>query len=151
MNKYRATVRYLPTFPGSETEREARYEVEAMDVEGARLKGAQCFGARHRFTAEVLSVEVTKLPSGPERITDRVRLAQVADELGVRLDWHEPDEQEVTAEVRGKMLDNAGSWGEERTAGKDYEELHVVVSKDGQPRFTVNIATLLAWATEDKR
>lgn len=148
MNKYRVQVNYR-TVP-NEAESVSSWIIEADNVNEARLQAAVRFG-RNSAYGTLVSVAAAEVPSGPERITERTRLAQVADELGVRLNWHEPDEQEVTAEVRGKMLDNAGSWGEERTAGRDYEELHVVVSKDGQPRFTVNLATLLAWATEDKR
>lgn len=148
MNKYRVQVKYR-TVPNS-AESISSWIIEADSANEARLQAAVRFG-RNSAYGELISIKATEVPSGPERVIERTRLAQVADELGVRLDWHEPDEQEVTAEVRGKMLDNAGSWGEERAAGKDYEELHVVVSKEGQPRFTVNLATLLAWATEDKR
>ena len=44
-----------------------------------------------------------------ERITSRARFVALAGELGVRMDWHEPDEQEVTAKVRGVSFDNAGT------------------------------------------
>ena len=147
MNKYRVEVKHR-TPVGVESV--STWIIEAASHDEARLQGAVRFG-RVSFSGRLIGVQVTEVPPGPERITDRVRLARVADELGVRMDWHEPDEQDLTDEVRGESFDNAGTWGEEGTAGKDYEELHVIVSKDGQPRFTVNIATLLAWATEDKR
>lgn len=149
MNKYRVQVKYRTVPDGAEIV-SSSWIIEADNVNEARLQAAVRFGRSSAF-GTLISIAAAEVPSGPERIIERDRLAKVADELGVRLNWHEPDEQLVTAEVRGKSFDNAGFWGQEGPAGEDYEELHVVVSKDGQPRFTVNLATLFAWATEDKR
>jgi hypothetical protein len=80
------------------------------------------------------------------RIDTREDLAQVARMLGVRMDWHEPDEQEVTARVYGDTFDNAGFWpatDPHRTGTEQY----VVLYQDSEPVAAVNLATLLAWAT----
>lgn len=84
-------------------------------------------------------------------IVKRDDLVEVARELGVRRDWHEPDEQEVTAKVFGTEFDNAGFWGPDRGNAyfryQDREEMHVVLFKDGTPVAAANLATVLAWAT----
>lgn len=91
------------------------------------------------------------------RISTRAELIALAAKLGVRPDWHEPDEQEVTAQVHGASFDNAGFWGGEdrkfRLASPDLhfspgsEELWVELRQDGEPVGEVNLATLFAWAT----
>jgi len=89
------------------------------------------------------------------RITSRDQLRAVARQLGVRPDWHEPDEQRVTAQIRGSDFDNAGFWGHRddgatlSTFGEGRQELWVGLSQDGKPVAEVNLATLLAWAAED--
>jgi len=70
-------------------------------------------------------------------INTRQQLRSLARTLGVRDSWHEPDEQGLTAKVKGKTFDNAGTPG----------EMVLIVYKDGSPIFAVNIATLLAFAT----
>lgn len=85
----------------------------------------------------------------PARVSTLNELEEWARSLGVRSDWHEPDEQGLTAEVRGRLFDNAGFWFTDGVAGKDFEELHVVVSQDGVEKFAVNLATLFSWATRD--
>lgn len=85
------------------------------------------------------------------KINTRAELIELARELGMRQDWHEPDEQNVTAYVTGRELsfDNAMGGGDER-------ELHVVlcehvvengVARRGRDIAVVNLATLFAWAT----
>ena len=58
----------------------------------------------------------------------------------LRDDWHEPDEQNVTARVTGDHLDNAFGTGD------DVTELQVILCVDGQEVIRVNLATLLATA-----
>jgi hypothetical protein len=91
-----------------------------------------------------------------KRINKRDDLVALARELRVRPDWHEPDEQEVTAEVRGKSFDNAGFWGIRDEAdflgrygydGTQGVEMYVTLFQDGKPVAEVNLATLLAFAT----
>ena len=81
------------------------------------------------------------------QITTREEFVTLRNELGVRVDWHEPDEQEVDARVVGASFDNAGFWGSPQTSYKAYEELHVVLYKEGDPVAAVNLATLCAWAS----
>lgn len=92
-------------------------------------------------------------------ITTRAELVELARELGVRADWHEPDEQNITAVVEGTHMffDNAmppGHWFGE--GAERYAELHVVLHRTvwedgaerlGRPIAVVNLATLFAWAT----
>jgi hypothetical protein len=87
------------------------------------------------------------------RIHERRELQALAARLRVRPDWHEPDEQEVTAIVWGDDFDNAGFWGHNPdgsldTYGDGRQEFWVELSKDGQPVAEINLATLLAWASE---
>jgi hypothetical protein len=96
-----------------------------------------------------------------ERVATCAQLAELAKRLGTRPDWHEPDEQNLTAEVRGTPLDfdNAGFWpAGEAGYGTDHErsELHVVlcrkeldergVALKGPDIAAVNLADLFAWA-----
>lgn len=99
-----------------------------------------------------------------EIVTRREQLCLLATYLGVRPDWHEPDEQRITARVEGNEFDNAGFWPEPTAHGT--QELHVILSRiydndhddscpsDGscghqriEDIAAVNLATLLAWAT----
>jgi hypothetical protein len=91
-----------------------------------------------------------------QRISTRDELAALARRLRVRPDWHEPDEQGVTAEVRGRSFDNAGYWGiaEEAGmlarhghAGAQAVEQYVVLHQAGLPVAEVSLATLFAFAT----
>lgn len=73
-------------------------------------------------------------------------LDALADDLGVRADWHEPDEQNVSAYIRGNHLDNAmGSTmrdiGDDNSSG----EFNIVIQKDGEDVAVINLATLLSW------
>jgi hypothetical protein len=88
-----------------------------------------------------------------KRIQQRHQLIQLADDLGVRPDWHEPDEQEVSALCVGDDFDNAGFWpagrGFRGPSGKgETTEKHVIIWKGGQAVAAVNLASLLAWASE---
>jgi hypothetical protein len=84
-----------------------------------------------------------------ERITSQARFIALSGELGVRSDWHEPDEQGVTAEVRGVSFDNAGTWPHDVESGlsRHMVEMHVVLQKDGEDVAAVNLATLCSWAS----
>lgn len=83
-----------------------------------------------------------------KRITDRAELVELANELGARPDWHEPDEQDLTVETDGVAFDNAGFWPDDpdRPYGMILEH-HVTILKDGKPVAAVNLAMLFAWAT----
>jgi len=81
------------------------------------------------------------------RINTRGELLKLKEELGVRADWHEPDEQEVAAKVFGHGFDNAGFWGPGVDPYLPYAEQHVVIYHSGVAVAAVNLATLFAWAT----
>ena len=91
------------------------------------------------------------------RILTRAELTALARELGTRPDWHEPDEQELTATVDGTVFDNAGFWPHtEHSTHATRHELYVtlwrteLVDGDSHPAEAlacVNLATLFAWAT----
>lgn len=94
-----------------------------------------------------------------KRITERAEFVAWSREQGMRDDWHEPDEQEITARVEGTSMDfdNAGFWpGSFGT--RQRTELHVIFSRAvadrsgnqrrGEDLACVNLATLCAWATE---
>lgn len=99
----------------------------------------------------------------PTPIHTRADLIDLADRLGVRQDWHEPDEQNVTASVHGHSFDNAGLWPladrfnitpDDQVMGiptpvptPSHIELHVTLHQNGQAVAVVNLATLFAWAT----
>jgi hypothetical protein len=88
--------------------------------------------------------DVTRLDSAQE-------LAALAGNLGLRPDWHEPDEHGVTATVHGTDFDNTGFWGTGQIpvrAGTPGEELWVELSQHGEPAAEVNLATLFAWAVQ---
>jgi hypothetical protein len=79
-----------------------------------------------------------------QRIQKRQQLTDLARTLGVRPDWHEPDEQNVDVKVHGKRFDNAGFWG--TAAGWHPAERYVVIYQGGVPVAEVNLATLFAFA-----
>jgi hypothetical protein len=93
-----------------------------------------------------------------KRINTQWELQNLAMELGVRPNWHEPDEQEVTARFYGTSFDNAGFWGGDELAHRvklraegieltnDSLEMWVALFKDGERVAEVNLATLFAIA-----
>jgi hypothetical protein len=90
------------------------------------------------------------------RISTRDDLVALANELGVRSDWHEPDNQGVTAEVRGASFDNAGFWGIRDEAdslarhghgGAKGVEMYVVIHQEDGLTAEINLATLFSWAS----
>lgn len=80
-----------------------------------------------------------------KRITTRAELIELAGELGVGGDWHEPDEVNVTVTTKGRKFDNAGTWPE--CSEPRILERHVILKKNGKPVAAVNLAMLFAWAT----
>ena len=77
----------------------------------------------------------------------KTALQEFAKTYGLRKDWHEPDEQDVTAVVTGCHLDNAKG---EHQAGMEpqYHELVVHLAVNGSYKLSVNLATLLAIAAK---
>lgn len=83
-----------------------------------------------------------------QRITTRAELRELARQLGVRPDWHEPDGQEVDASVIGTNFDNAGTWGPDCDVHESapHREISVLISQTSTLVAEVNLATLFAWA-----
>jgi len=89
-------------------------------------------------------------PQPLRQIHTREEFIELSKELGVRADWHEPDEQEVDVRVYGRSFDNAGFWPQQagRPLPGEIVERYVVFLKDGKRVAAVNLATLCAWASE---
>lgn len=83
------------------------------------------------------------------RINNIAELARWANDHGLRPDWHEPDEQGVSARVVGDHLDNA--MGAAAAAAENVGELNIVLTVYGKDAAVVNLATLLSWASYTMR
>jgi hypothetical protein len=85
-----------------------------------------------------------------KRIMNRRDLVEVAEQLGVCPDWHEPGEQDVDVRIEGENFDNCGAWPEESLKGgftRDWKgEFCIVLTKDGEDVAVVNLASLFAMA-----
>lgn len=85
------------------------------------------------------------------RIESPQELAAFQAAAGLRTDWHEPDDQGVTARVIGEVFDNAGGpVAREHDGGELYVVLRRTTLVDGAEVSTevaVNLADLCAWAT----
>ena len=85
-------------------------------------------------------------------INSQAALRALARELGVRHDWHEPDEQALEAVCFGDDFDNAGFWGrrfrEEQPSLRFRlaEEMNVMLVHEGKPIAEINLASLFAMA-----
>jgi hypothetical protein len=84
------------------------------------------------------------------QIHTRDEFVELSKELGVRADWHEPDERDVNAIVEGYSFDNAGFWPQsnKRRIPEEILEMHVIFTQDGRDVAAVNLATLCAWASQ---
>jgi len=69
-------------------------------------------------------------------IMTKKQLQQLAKDLDVRADWHEPDEQDVSVEIFGERFDNAGV----------ADEISVYIIRNEKLIARVNLATLFAFA-----
>jgi hypothetical protein len=87
-----------------------------------------------------------------ERITSRDKFIEFAKRMKVSYDWHEPDEQNLTAVVRGSIFDNTGAWPADPGRLSVFsEEIHVLFcgsEKNDEAFATVNLADLCAWASQ---
>jgi hypothetical protein len=92
-----------------------------------------------------------------DRINDPAELEAFRTAYGLRTDWHEPDNNGITAYVIGDHLDNAMG----PTVERGFGELNVVLVHEQTyndvqgsvflPIAVVNLATLLGWATDGAR
>ncbi|MEV6401258.1 hypothetical protein AB0M39_41890 [Streptomyces sp. NPDC051907] len=97
------------------------------------------------------------------RIRTREELIALARDLAAG-DWHEPDEQEITATVHGVHFDTAGFWplGDVTMVDGDtgvmagipdprptpgHAEIYVTLHHAGKPVAHVNLGSLFLWAT----
>lgn len=94
------------------------------------------------ITALQAAVEQAELPE-VQRPRDPAELKKIADMLMVRPDWHEPDEQDVTAAYI--LLPTGGSFD---NAGHGILEQYVIVYQDLMPVAEIALATLFAWACQ---
>ena len=87
-----------------------------------------------------------KQKENDEYIEERIsKLVKWADDHKMRLDWHEPDEQGITAVVIGTSFDNA--FGEDDRVGMSEPEIVIELKDDEGESVRINLATLLAAAT----
>lgn len=74
-------------------------------------------------------------------IKTRKELMDLQNVFGLRDDWHEPDEQDVTAKFVDGQFDNANAYS---THGGE----QTIILKQGKKEIgRVNLAMLFAWAT----
>jgi len=71
-------------------------------------------------------------------LLEKADLKKLVKALGVRPDWHEPDEAEVTIKFLDGTFDNAYH---------DDTEAHIIVYKDKVEKARINVASLLGWAS----
>jgi hypothetical protein len=69
-------------------------------------------------------------------IQTRQEMYDLRTTLGVRMDWHEPDQQDVDAEVQNGTFDNAHC---------DESEAFIRITKN-DTEYRINLAILCAWA-----
>ena len=82
-------------------------------------------------------------------ITYKKQLLDLAKKLGVRDDWHEPDEEDVSAKVFGEKFDNAGFYGLDAVFNNLIKtELFVVLYHEDKPVAQIALATLFAFACD---
>jgi hypothetical protein len=81
-------------------------------------------------------------------ITSKRQLKDLAKQLGVRDDWHEPDEQNIEAKVFGKIFDNAGIYGLSLDIPTEQKEIYVVLYQNKKPVAEIDLATLFAFACD---
>jgi|ERR1041385_3489872 hypothetical protein len=107
-----------------------------------------------------------------KRINTRQELVQLAREVGVQPDWHEPDNQSLDAVAFGGNFDNAGFWGLRHLSERElaqrcrlsnesdttdsaiidideahlFTEMFIVLYRDNRAIAEINLATLFAFA-----
>ncbi len=74
-----------------------------------------------------------------KHIVHKKDLKILAKQLGVRDDWHEPDEQGLEAIMTGYQFDNAGFL---------HRELTVTLRQNGEDVGEILLATLFAYACD---
>jgi len=72
-------------------------------------------------------------------INSKTELQELAKQLGVRPEWHETDEQDLTIIITGTEFDNASV----------ENEICISIAQNGKVVEVINLATLLAIACQD--
>lgn len=85
---------------------------------------------------------------GEYQSKEHERLRAFATKYGTRPDWHEPDEQEISARVIGTRLDNAcGAAIDGGALREGYQEIVVILTHSHpHEQIEINLADLLALA-----
>jgi hypothetical protein len=86
-----------------------------------------------------------------KKLMQKQDLVEFGKEFGLRADWHEPDEQDISITVNGNVFDNAGIWGSATEAPYSCVEHFVTLKHEGKPVAEVNLATLFSWAAESTK
>lgn len=83
-----------------------------------------------------------------QHINTKEEFEEFSQRVGARRDWHEPDEQQITARVSGTHLDNAMGANPYSNCGEMVVIFERIHPEEGeQTQFaSVNLANLLAWA-----
>ena len=71
-------------------------------------------------------------------LLEKSDLKKLTKILGVRPDWHEPDESDITIKFVDGTFDNAYH---------NDNECHIIIYKDKVEQARVNMASLLGWAS----
>lgn len=74
-------------------------------------------------------------------ITGRAELGELHREIGVRPNWREPDEQDISVTITDGSFDNAFAITDLETG--------VVIHQEGNPIAYISLATLFSLATRD--
>lgn len=125
----------------------------AVGLRALLVEGIQRWEARASEESGDLRTYLPTSDDQLDRIQDPNALERFRRAYSLTPDWHEPDNQGVTAYVVGNHLDNAmGS-----TVDHNHGELQVVLCREQNyseeqghvflPIAVVNLATLLSWAT----
>jgi hypothetical protein len=113
--------------------------VASVDERGARLRLPGGVESHPIPFGNLVVIE----QAAPVPIDSMEDLEAFRVEYGLRPDWHEPDEQEISARIVGDHLDNA--MGPTLGDAGETGELNVLLTHDGQGVAVVNLATLLSW------
>jgi len=82
-----------------------------------------------------------------KNITSKKEFLELKKSLGVRDDWHEPDEQGVTVNmIMGSKSHCCFQDGFDNAFCNEREH-HIIIMKNSKPVASVNLALLCAWAS----
>lgn len=128
------------------------YVIEFQDetIDPITVTAMHITAAANQFSAIGDIKSITYVCPAIKLINSRKELQQFATVYRLS-DWHEPDEQDISARVEGVSFDNAGFWPANelsRPINPDIVELHVIITHLGVDVAAVNLATLFSWAAQ---